>query len=70
MKVFVISDMEGVSGIVKPAQTNGGEPMYEEGRALHRGDQRRRARARRPAGATEIVVMDCHGAGERVRSTR
>ncbi len=29
MKVHVISDMEGVSGIVKWQQTNGGEPMYE-----------------------------------------
>ena len=45
MKVIVISDMEGVSGIVKWEQVEGGEPLYEEGaQALHRGDQRRRSR--------------------------
>ena len=37
--------MEGVAGIVKWQQTNGGEALYEEGRMLYtRGDQRRRAR--------------------------
>ena len=35
MRVHIISDMEGVSGIVKPEQTSGGDPMYEEGRKLY-----------------------------------
>ena len=39
MRVHVISDMEGVAGIVKWEQTTGGEPLYEEGRKLYtRGD--------------------------------
>ena len=45
MRVHIISDMEGVAGIVRPEQTLGGHEMYEEGpQALHGGDQRRRAR--------------------------
>ena len=34
MRVFVVSDMEGVSGIVKWEQVSGGESLYEEGRKL------------------------------------
>jgi D-amino peptidase len=48
--------MEGVAGIVKWEQVTGGDAMYEEINAAVRG-----ARA---GGATEIVVMDCHGAGK------
>src|ERR1700722_3508790 len=63
MKVLVVSDMEGVSGIVKGAQTTGGAPMYEEGRRLYTGEINAAVRGAKAAGATEIVVMDCHGAG-------
>ncbi|HXT35506.1 MAG TPA: M55 family metallopeptidase, partial [Chloroflexota bacterium] len=35
MKVHIISDMEGVSGIVKWEQVTGGHAMYEEGRRLY-----------------------------------
>ena len=35
MRVHVISDMEGVAGIVKWDQVNGGRPQYEEGRRLY-----------------------------------
>ena len=35
MRVHVISDLEGVSGVVKGGQTTGGEPMYEEARRLY-----------------------------------
>jgi D-amino peptidase len=59
----VISDMEGVSGIVKPEQTSGGDPMYEEGRKLYTEEINAAVRGAKSAGATEIVVMDCHGAG-------
>src|SRR5947209_20547900 len=64
MKVHVISDMEGVAGIVKWQQTNGGEPMYEEGRRLYTEEINAAVRGAKAGGATEIVVMDCHGAGE------
>ena len=64
MKVHVISDMEGVGGIVKGEQTNAGRAMFEEGRKLYTGEINAAVRGAKAAGATEIVVMDCHGAGE------
>ena len=64
MKVFIVSDMEGVSGITKWQQTSGGHAMYEEGRRLYTGEINAAVRGAKAAGATEIVVMDCHGAGE------
>ena len=63
MRVHIISDMEGVSGIVKPEQTSGGDPMYEEGRKLYTEEINAAVRGAKAGGATEIVVMDCHGAG-------
>ena len=62
--MHVISDMEGVAGIVKWQQVGGGEAMYEEGRRLYTGEINAAVRGAKAAGATEIVVMDCHGAGE------
>ena len=64
MKVHVISDMEGVSGIVKGEQTNAGKAMFDEGRKLYTEDINAAVRGAKAAGATEVVVMDCHGAGE------
>jgi D-amino peptidase len=63
VRVHVISDMEGVAGIVKWQQTTGGEKLYDEGRALYTEEINAAVRAAKDAGATEIVVMDCHGAG-------
>jgi D-amino peptidase len=64
MRVIVIGDMEGVAGITKWQQTDGGEPLYEEGRRLYTGEINAAVRGAKAAGATEIVVMDCHGAGK------
>jgi D-amino peptidase len=56
--------MEGVAGIVKWEQVSGGEPLYEEGRRLYTQEINAAVRGAKAAGATEIVVMDCHGAGK------
>src|SRR5205809_3823551 len=64
VRVHIISDMEGVGGIVKGDQINAGRPMFEEGRKLYTGEINAAIRGAKAAGATEIVVMDCHGAGE------
>ncbi|HEY1315775.1 MAG TPA: M55 family metallopeptidase, partial [Gaiella sp.] len=64
MRVHVISDLEGVSGIVKGGQTSGGEPMFDEARRLYTEEINAAVRGAKAAGATEIVVMDCHGAGK------
>ena len=63
MRVHIISDMEGVSGIVKPQQTTGGDPMFDEGRKLYTEEINAAVRGAKAGGATEIVVMDAHGAG-------
>jgi D-amino peptidase len=63
MRVLIMSDMEGVSGIVKWAQVNGGASMYEEGRRLYTEEINAAVRGAKAAGATEIVAVDCHGAG-------
>jgi D-amino peptidase len=59
-----MSDMEGVSGIVKWEQVDGGEALYEEGRKLYTQEINAAVRGARAAGATDVVVMDCHGAGK------
>ncbi len=63
MRVHIISDMEGVSGIVKPEQVTGGDPMFDEARKLYTQEINAAVRGAKAGGATEIVVMDCHGAG-------
>ena len=63
MRLLIMTDMEGVSGIVVWSQVSGGKPMYEEGRRLYTEEINAAVRGARAAGATEIVVVDCHGAG-------
>lgn len=63
MRVLVMGDMEGVSGIVVWEQVGGGAPMYEEARRLYTEEINAAVRGARAAGAGEIVVVDCHGAG-------
>src|SRR5215203_1492077 len=63
MRVFIVSDMEGVAGIPTWDQVTGGKSLYEEGRTLYTEEINAAIRGARGAGATEIVVMDCHGAG-------
>ncbi len=66
MKVFIISDIEGVAGVVKGEQTGpgGDATLYQEGRKLYTEEINAAVRGAKAAGGTEIVVMDCHGAGD------
>jgi len=59
----MLCDMEGVSGIVNWSQVNGGAPLYEEGRRLYTAEVNAAVRGAFGGGATEVVVVDCHGAG-------
>jgi D-amino peptidase len=63
VRVHIISDIEGVAGIVKWGQTGGDGPLYQEGRRLYTEEINAAVRGAKKAGAKEIVVMDCHGAG-------
>jgi D-amino peptidase len=64
MRVFVISDMEGVAGITKWEQVTGGHAHYAEGQKLYTAEMNAAARGAFDAGADEVVMMDCHGAGK------
>jgi D-amino peptidase len=63
VRVFIVSDMEGVAGIVRWDQVSYGKEAYQEGRRLYTAEINAAVRGARSGGATEIVVMDCHGAG-------
>jgi D-amino peptidase len=63
VRVHVISDIEGVAGLVKWGQTGGDGPLYHEARKLYTEEINAAVRGAKAGGATEIVVMDCHGAG-------
>lgn len=63
MRVLIMTDMEGVSGIVVWDQVNAGCPMFPEGRELYTEEINAAVRGAKAGGATEIVVVDCHGAG-------
>src|SRR5256714_8982140 len=58
--------MEGVAGVVKWQQTDGSKAdvAYHEARKLYTEEINAAVRGAKSAGAKEIVVMDCHGAGE------
>jgi D-amino peptidase len=55
--------MEGVSGICRWDQVQAGAEGYEEGRRLYTEELNAAVRGAFEGGASEVVVMDCHGAG-------
>ena len=63
MKILVIADMEGVAGICRWDQVDANGAAYEEGRRLYTEELNAVARGAFEAGAREVVLMDCHGAG-------
>jgi D-amino peptidase len=63
VRVLIFGDMEGVAGICRWAQVNAGAALYEESRGLYTEEVNAAVRGAAAAGADEIVVMDCHGAG-------
>ena len=63
MKVMIFGDMEGVAGITRWQQVTGGHEHYHEGRVLYTEEINAAVRGAKAAGASEIIVLDCHGAG-------
>jgi D-amino peptidase len=63
VRVMIWVDMEGIAGIETWDQVSGGKPQYEEGRRLMTGEVSAAVRGAKAAGADDIVVVDCHGAG-------
>ena len=63
MHVVIFCDMEGISCIETWEQVSAGKPFYEESRKLYTDEMNAAVRGARAAGASDISVVDCHGAG-------
>jgi len=61
MKIYILTDMEGISGIWCPEQVQKGQPEYEQGRRLLCQDVNAAIAGAFEGGATEVVVLDGHG---------
>lgn len=67
MNIFIMADMEGISGIFSSAQVMQTEPArYNEGRMLMVRDINACVEACKEAGVNKIIVMDAHNSGENV----
>lgn len=62
-KIFISIDMEGITGVVQPAQLGPGPDGWEYGRAREwmTAEARAAVEGAKAAGATEFVIADSHG---------
>ena len=65
-KIFISVDMEGISGVVQPAQLGPGGFEYSSAREWMTGEVNAAIAGIREAGPAEIVVCDSHGNGQNV----
>lgn len=63
MRVVILCDMEGISCIQTWEQVSSGSTFYEQSRKLYTDEMNAAVRGVRAAGAREVIVVDCHGAG-------
>src|SRR5947209_6317292 len=63
MRVVILCDMEGISCIQTWEQVSSGNTFYEQSRKLYTDEMNAAVRGVRAAGAREVIVVDCHGAG-------
>ena len=61
MKIFISVDIEGVAGVVVPAQGQPGNPEYEDSRRLMTEEANAAIAGAFAGGATEVLVNDSHG---------
>ena len=64
MKVYIMSDMEGISGIHRVEYVQRGSDRYAEGRALLTADANVAIDGCFRGGATEVHICDAHGGGD------
>lgn len=67
MNVYVMVDMEGISGITRREQVMPGEARYSEGQTLLVREINVCVEALKEAGVGRVYVRDCHSAGFNVR---
>lgn len=63
VKIFISIDMEGITGVVQPAQLGPGPDGWEYAKAREwmTGEARAAIEGAKTAGATEFVISDSHG---------
>jgi D-amino peptidase len=68
VKIYILCDMEGISGIRYPEQTDSSNAAaYEEGRKLMIADVNAAVEGCFRGGAKEVLVCDTHGGGGQLR---
>lgn len=67
MKIYILADMEGISGIRQMVQVQPGSAEYEAGCRLMMHDINACVEGAFTGGASEVVVCDTHGGGGQVR---
>src|SRR5262245_43395357 len=65
-KVFISVDMEGITGVVQPAQLGPDGFEYQRAREWMTGEVNAAIEGIRQSGPAEIVVCDSHGNGQSV----
>src|SRR5438034_6545602 len=63
-KIFISVDMEGITGVVQPAQLGPEGFEYQQARQWMTGEVNAAIQAIRDSGAADIVVCDSHGNGQ------
>lgn len=66
MNIYIMTDMEGISGITSREQVMPDAQRYQEGRRLMVADINVCVRACKEAGAEKVYVRDCHAGGMNV----
>ena len=62
VKIYILTDLEGVGGIINQSQTFTGEPGYEQSREWLTLEVNAAVQGAIDGGATDILVLDSHGA--------
>lgn len=62
-RVYIMTDLEGASGVYQFAQTREPGPLNDKAKEYLMGDIAAVVRGLRAGGATEIVILDGHGPG-------
>jgi D-amino peptidase len=70
MKIYILADMEGISGIRRPEQVQRDQAEYGPGCELMMQDINAAIAGAFAGGATEVIAADTHGGGGQVRLDR